>query len=326
MKKTSAALMALAMAAGLSGCAYQASPVDQLESPASTTDLAKAQAEAQKAADSLAPTLKRKIALGRIANDTSYGRSLLSSANPDEQTKQVYNMFAKALGSSGQFTVLERDDLEAIDREAARNGSSTQQVGADILVIGSLTEFGRKTVGKSGFMSATKKQVAYAKMDVRVVDTSTGIVLFTASGAGEASNESGSVLGWGSSRASYDGTLSDKAIAQAVSEVINKMVTGLADRPWKTYFLSVEKGAVAISGGASQGLTPGMKLSVKTLGKQVKSGQTGFLVRLPGTEIAKIEVTQNFGDSPETEGSLVKVISGSLGKHDPNKLVIEEIK
>lgn len=83
---------------------------------------------------------------------------------------------------------------------------------------------------------------------------------------------------------------------------------------------------VAISGGASQGLTPGMKLSVKTLGKQVKSGQTGFLVRLPGTEIAKIEVTQNFGDSPETEGSLVKVISGSLGKHDPNKLVIEEIK
>ena len=151
-------------------------------------------------------------------------------------------MFAKALGSSGQFTVLERDDLEAIDREAARNGSSTQQVGADILVIGSLTEF------------------------------------------------------------------------------------GLADRPWKTYFLSVEKGAVAISGGASQGLTPGMKLSVKTLGKQVKSGQTGFLVRLPGTEIAKIEVTQNFGDSPETEGSLVKVISGSLGKHDPNKLVIEEIK
>ena len=112
----------------------------------------------------------------------------------------------------------------------------------------------------------------------------------------------------------------------ALSEVINKMVTGLADRPWKTYFLSVEKGAVAISGGASQGLTPGMKLSVKTLGKQVKSGQTGFLVRLPGTEIAKIEVTQNFGDSPETEGSLVKVISGSLGKHDPNKLVIEEIK
>ena len=35
---------------------------------------------------------------------------------------------------------------------------------------------------------------------------------------------------------------------------------------------------------------------------------------------------KNFGDSPETEGSLVKVISGSLGKHDPNKLVIEEIK
>ncbi len=326
MKKTTTTLLALAIAAGMSGCAYQASPVSQVENPASLSAQQQAQADAQKAAETAAPTLKRKIALGRIANDTTYGRSLLRTSNQDNLGKQVYNMFAKALGSSGQFTVLERDDLEAIDREAARNGSATQQVGADILVIGSLTEFGRKTIGKSGFMSATKKQVAYAKMDVRIVDTSTGIVLFTASGAGEASNESGSVLGWNSSRAGYDGTLDDKAISQAVSEVINKMVTGLADRPWKTYFLSVEKGSVAISGGASQGLKPGMKLSVKTLGKQVKSAQTGFLVRLPGTEIAKIEVTQNFGDTPETEGSLVKVISGSLGKHNPNELVIEEVK
>lgn len=102
MKKTTTTLLALAIAAGMSGCAYQASPVSQVENPASLSAQQQAQADAQKAAETAAPTLKRKIALGRIANDTTYGRSLLRTSNQDNLGKQVYNMFAKALGSSGQ--------------------------------------------------------------------------------------------------------------------------------------------------------------------------------------------------------------------------------
>ena len=328
MNKLALTVLTSAIALGLSGCAYVSDPLKQKESSASITEQQQAQIDAQKSIELAAPALKRKIALGRITNETAYGRSLLRVNDDNDSTaNQVYTMFAKALGGSGQFMVLERSNLGALDREAALNGKALQQIGADVLVIGSLTEFGRKTVGSSGFLTTTKKQIAYAKMDVRIVDTSTGLVLFTASGAGEATTESGSVLGWTpDSHAGYDGTLSDKAIAQAVSEVVNKMVTGLANRPWKTYFLSTEPGAIAISGGASQGITPGMKLSVKARGKKVKSAQTGFLVELPGTEIAQIKVIQNFGDSPETEGSLVKVISGSIAKHKASSLMIEEIK
>ena len=151
--------------------------------------------------------------------------------------------------ASGHFVVLERTDITSLNKEAAFSGNAMQRIGADVLVIGSITEFGRKTVGKSGFLSSTKKQVAYANMDVRLVDTTTGQIIFSASGAGEASSESGNVLGWGSNRSSYDGTLGDKAISLAVSEVVNKLVSELADRPWNTYFLSLEKGALASPAG-----------------------------------------------------------------------------
>ena len=321
--KASIVASALVTVFALSGCATVSEPVKPVENAAPIPE----QAQAAKAAALPAmPTLKRKIALGRITNETVYGRSLVRTVDGDPLGKQVADMLSKDLTASGHFVVLERTDVASLAREAAYSGNAVQKIGADVLLIGSLTEFGRKTVGKTGFLSSTKKQVAYAKMDVRLVDTSTGQVIFSASGAGEASSESGNVLGWGSNRSSYDGTLGDKAISLAVSEVVNKLVTELADRPWNTYFLSLDKGAIAISGGASQGLKPGTKLSVTVAGKKVKSQQTGFMIQLPGTEIAKIEVTQNFGDTPETEGSIVRVVEGTLGKHAISELKIQEIK
>lgn len=323
MKKSLALFVGVAVAT-MSGCAVQTSPMKTLESSASQ----EAQQQAQQAAvqaTAEAPVLKRKIALGRITNETTYGKSLLRNNDGDPIGKQVSDMLAKTLTESQHFTVLERTDLTSLAKESQLTGNKFQAIGADVLLIGSVTEFGRKTVGQSGFWSATKKQVAYAKMDVRVVDTTNGQVLFSCSGAGEASTESGSIMGFGS-KASYDGTLNDKAVAQATSEVVNQLVTRLADRPWKSYFLSVDKGAVAISGGQRQGLRSGMKLNVRAPGKTVKSAQTGFNVQLPGKIIAQVKVDSTFGDTAETEGSLVSVVSGSIAGYKASDLIVEQVK
>jgi curli biogenesis system outer membrane secretion channel CsgG len=324
MRHLSLTLTTLACLALLGGCASQTKPTAPTENP-NTADLQRA-AQVAAAQDQIKkPTLKRKIALGRITNETTYGKSLLRNSDGDPLGKQVTDMLAKTLVESENFVVLERTDLAALAKESQLTGNSFTAVGADVLLIGSLTEFGRKTVGSSGFLSSTKRQVAYAKMDVRVVDTTTGLVLFSCSGAGETANESASVLGWGS-RASYDGTLNDRAISIAATEVVNQLVTRLADRPWKTYFLSTEKGSIAISGGKSQGLEVGMQLAVKTLGKKVKSPQTGFMIQLPGSQIAVVQVTSLFGDSPENEGALVSIVKGNLGRFKASDLVIEMIK
>lgn len=156
-------------------------------------------------------------------------------------------------------------------------------VGVDALVIGSLTEFGRKTVGQSGFVSSSKKQVAFAKVDLRVVDVSTGQVIFATSGAGESSTESASTFGFGS-QAAYDGTLNDSAIRLAVSEAVSRLSTELAGRPWRTALLSIDQGRYFVAGGKAQGVRPGMLFSVQTVGEKIRSPRPVSTSRCPAAK------------------------------------------
>lgn len=274
---------------------------------------------------SQSPTLKRKVALGRISNETIYGKSLLRDEKGDVLGKQVTDMLSKALTESGQYMVFERPDIERLKDEAKLTGEELNIVGVDTLIIGSLTEFGRKTEGESGFLSSTKKQVAYAKVDLRLVDSKTGLVYHSLSGAGESSSESASVAGFGS-KSSYDGTLNDSAISNAISDAISKLTAEIQTRPWTTDILAVEDGMIYISGGESQGIKSGMTFNVETQGKQVKSKQTGFDITLPGKKVAEIEIVQTFGDTETNEGAIAVVNSGSIANFDINSLNVVEQK
>ena len=312
-----ACLTALAL---LTGCAVQSPQTQLKEAPQS--DALQKQAQLEVAAVAPArPTLKRKIAIGRISNETTYGKSLLRDNAGDPVGKQVADMLSKALTESGAYVVLERTDFSKLEEEAARSGIKQNMVGVDALIMGSLTEFGRKTVGQSGFVSDTKKQIAFAKMDVRLVDVVTGQSFFATSGAGESSTETGSTFGFGS-RAAYDGTLNDSSIRQAISEVVNRLTTELSSRPWQTSILAVEGKQYFVAGGKSQGLRPGMMFSVQTAGKKVKSPQTGFDIALPGKEVAQLRIDSLFGDTEMTEGAIGSVVAGSLQGYKIEELTV----
>jgi curli biogenesis system outer membrane secretion channel CsgG len=304
----------------LSGCAVQAPPIAVKEAPQAIEVQKNAQQLVAHAAP-VKPILKRKIALGRITNETSYGRSLLRDSSGDPLGKQVTDLLSKSLTESGAYVVFERPDIGKLKDESSLAGTKLNIIGVDALIIGSLTEFGRKTVGQSGFVSSSKKQVAFAKVDLRVVDVTTGQVFFATSGAGESSTESASTFGFGS-QAAYDGTLNDSAIRQAISEAVNRLSTEMAGRPWQTFFLSADQGQYFVSGGKSQGLRPGMLFSVQTLGAKIKSPQTGFEITLPGREIAQLRIDANFGDSEATEGSVGSLVSGSTQGFKIEQLVV----
>ena len=256
------------LAAGLTGCAVQAPPVAQKDAPQSLATQKAAQQAVASQAPAI-PTLKRKIALGRITNETSYGQSLLRDRHDDPLGKQVTDLMSKALTESGTYLVFERPDIGRIQAEGRLTDTKLNIVGVDALIIGSLTEFGRKAIGATGFVSSSKRQVAFAKVDIRVVDVNTGHVFFATSGAGEASTETASTFGFGS-QAGYDGTLNDAAIRQAVAEAINRLSVEMSGRPWQTYLLKVDGNRVFMGGGKSQGVKPGMQFSVQTQGEQVK--------------------------------------------------------
>lgn len=303
-----------------SGCALQTPQITPKEAPSSSA----AQKFAQQAVVSKAPVspqLKRKIALGRITNETNYGRSLLRDKHDDPLGKQVTDLMSKALTESGAYLVFERPDISRLQAESQLTETKFNLIGVDALIIGSLTEFGRKTLGESGFASASKRQVAFAKVDIRVVDANNGHVFFAVSGAGEASTETASTFGFGS-RAGYDGTLNDAAIRQAVSDAISRMSVEMSSRPWQTYILKSEGNRVFVGGGKSQGLRPGMLFSVQTQGEKIKSPQTGAEISLPGQQIAQIRIDSNFGDSELNEGSIASVTSGSIGTYKPAQLVV----
>lgn len=314
------ALLMVTAVITLAGCATQAPPIVQKEAPAPIAVQRQAQ-QSSLAAVPVTPTLKRKVALGRITNETTYGQSLLRDAKDDPLGKQVTDLLSKALTESGSYLVFERPDIGRIKDESALTGARLNLVGVDALIVGSLTEFGRKTVGQTGFVSDSKKQIAFAKVDLRVVDVTTGHIFFAASGAGEASTESAATFGFGS-RAAYDGTLNDAAIRQAVSEAVNRLSGEMASRPWQTYLLSVEGARVYVAGGKSQGLRPGMIFAVQTSGEKIKSPQTGFDITLPGRAVAEIRIDSLFGESETNEGSIATVVSGTIQGFKPEQLVI----
>lgn len=312
-------LYAMACAVALSGCATVSKQPQQVEAPAPRAEQAAAQL-AQAAP--VQKTYKRKIAIGRFGNETRYGRTFVTDASQDPLGKQASDILASRLVASNQFLVFERPDLNKVSAEQAisKDGS---MIGVDTLILGSVTEFGRGTAGKAGFLSSTKVQTAHAKVELRLVDVKTGYVFFSASGTGEASTESGEIAGFGS-KADYDGTLNDKAIAAAISDVIGSMMTKLDERPWRTDILKAEGKTVFITGGPHQGIRSGATLRVFQPGESIKSGQSGFAVALPPTPVATIRVTSSFGDNETNEGSVAEVTSGSVPAKSAASLFVAE--
>src|SRR5882757_891773 len=291
----------------VTGCATTSAPQQVVAARATPAQ----QAEAQRQAAVVAvKTLKRKVAIGRFTNETRYGKTFLVDANNDPLGKQVSDMLSTRLVTSQKFLVFERPDIDKVKAEQSIAHESGL-VGVDALVIGSVTEFGRSTTGKSGFLSGTKVQTAHAKVEIRLVDVRTGYIFFTASGAGDASTESGEIAGFGS-KADYDASLNDRAIGAAISDVQSALVSKLDERPWRTVILKVDGRQLFISGGARQGLKAGDSLAVLQQGQQVKSDQTGFDITLPAKRVGQVRVVSFFGDNETNEGSVAEIVSGDF--------------
>ena len=312
----SLAVVASVILAG--ACALPDDVPEPVEAPFSKQETTEAQRAAQVPETKV---LKRKIAIGRFTNETRYGRTFLRDGETDPLGKQASDMLAARLVESGAFLVFERPDIAKLRREQEFIGQA-DMIGVDTLILGSVTEFGRNTVGKSGFLSSTKRQVAHAKVEIRLVDPRTAHVFFSAAGQGEATNEASDALGFGS-RADYDATLNDKAIGAAVSDVMNSLVSKLREKPWRTDILKVVGTQVFISGGKHQGLRVGDSLMVMRDGEKVKSAQTGFTISLPPTEVAWLQVTQLFGTNETDEGAICDVVSGTVPTQTRNLFVAE---
>ena len=262
--------------------------------------------------------LKRKVAIGRFTNETRYGQSFFIDKNNDKIGKQAMDILSAQLFKSGKFIMLERADMSKIEDELKMGGSKKLDNAADYLILGSITEFGRKETSDVGWFSRVKKQETFAKVHIRIVDVSTGEIIYSEDGKGSAYSEAGTVMGVGA-KGSYDSELNDKAIDAAISDLTSNIIENMLDKPWKGYILGYEDGSLITSGGKSQNIKVGDRFDVYLKGKQVKNPQTNMMMTLPGKKLATIEITSTLGDTPENEVSTAKILNGDLRPYIASK-------
>ena len=281
----------------------------------------------QDLADAGKRVIKRKVAIGRFSNETQYAKGIFYDKENDPMRKQALDILSAKLAASGKFLLLERDDLASLLEEAEKSENGLAEIGADYMIIGSITEFGRKNTGKNGVFTSVKTQTVEAAVAIRLVDVSTGLIIYSDEGKGSAEITSRTTMGVGG-QAGYDATLSDKAISEAIGQLVENIINKCTDKPWRTFFLSYDSDAQLIAGGASQGIKAGDTFAVKTKGKKVKNPQTGVMIELPGKQIGTVTVSATAGDTPETEYSFVE-FTGEGTTIDAEHLTdyyIEEIK
>ena len=176
---------------------------------------------------------KYAIAIGKFANTSPYMRGIFSEG-PDRLGNQAKTILKTHLSQSNRFNLLDRDNMDEIAKESAISGDAQSLTGAEVVVTGEVTEFGRKTTGDEqlfGIGGRSKTQTAYSVVSLNVVDVKTSQVVYSVQGAGEYALSDREVLGFGST-SGYDSTLNGKVLNSSIVDGVNKLVVALESGAW----------------------------------------------------------------------------------------------
>ncbi len=178
--------------------------------------------------------VKTDISIGQFDNRSDYGRGIFSDGE-DRLGNQAKTILQTHLQQSGRFNVLDRTNMQAIRAEAGLKKRAQALKGASYVITGNVTEFGRKVVGDHqlfGILGRGKEQVAYAKVNLNIVDVHTSEVVYATQGAGEYSLSNREVIGFGGT-AGYDSTLNGKVLELAIRDAVNHLVEGVDNGAWR---------------------------------------------------------------------------------------------
>lgn len=174
------------------------------------------------------------VAVGKFDNRSNYLRGIFSDG-VDRLGSQAKTILITHLQQSNRFNVLERDNLAELSQEAGFKKQVQHIRGADYIITGDVTEFGRKEVGDHqlwGLLGRGKKQIAYAKVSLNVVNIATSEVVYSSQGAGEYELSNREIIGFGGT-ASYDSTLNGKVLDLAMREAVQGLVLAIDRGVWR---------------------------------------------------------------------------------------------
>ena len=173
------------------------------------------------------------ITVGKFENTSPYLRGIFAEGG-DLLGGQAKTILKTRLAQSNRFDVVDRDNMDEIAEESAISGNDQQLSGAELVLSGQVTEFGRRVTGDEqlfGVLGRAKKQQAYSVVSLNVVDVRTSRIVYAVMGAGEYELDDREVLGFGST-SGYDSTLNGKVLDLSIADAVERLVVGLERGDW----------------------------------------------------------------------------------------------
>ena len=244
--------------------------------------------------------------------------------------KGIADLLVRDLVKDGTYSVIERKAMDKIlgeqnfsnsDRANPNSAAKIGKIlGVDAIVVGSITQFGNDTkntnvgggggswgrLGVGGFSHKNSKAVVV--VDARLVNIDTAEILGVATGKGESSRESTSMLGggggwhgWGGGAVDFGSsdfqqTIIGEAINAAVTQMSSELVADNSKLEARTITVegvvaAVDGGQVVLNIGAKAGLKVGDQLTVSRITKEIKDPSTGAVIRRMTSPVGVIRLT-----------------------------------
>ena len=242
----------------------------------------------------------------------------------------IADLTVKYLVQDGTYSVIERQAMDKILREQNFSNSDRADpnsaakigklLGVDAIIVGAVTQFGNDTqntkIGGAGGGwggyglggIGHKKSKAIVAVDARLVNIDTAEIMGVASGKGESSRESTSLLGGGSNWHGWGGgavdfgssdfqqTILGEAVNEAVKQMSSELEADASKLQMRTVNVeglvaSVDGGQIVLNVGAKAGLKVGDQLTVERVTKEVKDPSTGQVIRRLSSPVGVIRLT-----------------------------------
>ena len=244
--------------------------------------------------------------------------------------KGISDLLVRNLVKDGTYRIIERKDIDKIlaeqnfsnsDRADATSAAKIGKIlGVDAIIVGSITQFGNDThntnvggggggwggFGIGGF--SHKKSKAIVQVDARLVNIDTAEIMGVATGKGESSRESTSLLGGGGGWNGFGGgnvdfgnsnfqeTIIGEAVSQAVMQLSAELVADNSQLVTRTVSVeglvaAVDGGQIVLNIGSKAGLKVGDQLTVRRVTREIKDPSTGAVIRKLTSDVGVIRLT-----------------------------------
>ncbi len=240
------------------------------------------------------------------------------------------DLTVKYLVKDGTYSVIDRKSMDKILAEQNFSNSDRANpnsaaklgklLGVDAIIVGSVTQFGNDTQntkvggGGGGWGGygiggiGHKKTKAIVAVDARIINIDTAEIMGVASGKGESSRESTSLLGGGSNWHGWGGgavdfgssdfqqTILGEAVNAAVQQMSGELIADNSKLEARTIHVEglvagVDGSQIILNVGGKSGLKVGDQLTVERVTKEIKDPSTGQVIRRMSSPVGVIKLT-----------------------------------